>query len=70
MNIYKNLLFLHGFVLDPELVADSEKSYAEGYGNRVANRRALQPLGHARSRLREQPMPAAVDQACVAGGCG
>ena len=36
MNVYTGLLFLHGYLTDPDLLAD----YGAGYGNRVANARA------------------------------
>lgn len=36
MNLFTGLLFLHGYVTDPDLLVD----YRAGYGNRVANAKA------------------------------
>lgn len=38
MNIYKSLLFLHGYLLDPALAEDD---FGPTYGNRVASEKAL-----------------------------
>jgi hypothetical protein len=38
MNIYKNLLFLHGYLLDPTLATDD---FGPTYGNRVATEKLL-----------------------------
>jgi hypothetical protein len=38
MNIYKNLLFLHGYLLDPKVAEDD---FGPTYGNRVASEKAL-----------------------------
>lgn len=38
MNIYKSLLFLHGYLLDPTLAHDD---FGPTYGNRVASEKAL-----------------------------
>ena len=40
MNIYKNLLFLHGDLREARF-ADPPRSYADGYGNAVASRLAF-----------------------------
>lgn len=54
MSIYKNLLFLHGDLIDPAF-ADAAVSYAEGYGNRVASRRFFASFGRARGAGRTAP---------------
>jgi len=38
MNIYKSLLFLHGYILDPKLAEDD---FGPTYGNRVAAEKSL-----------------------------
>lgn len=73
MNIYKNLLFLHGHVLDPRIVEDRpDESYAEGYGNRVASARFFPLLGRGRQAGDAQRREVAprLDDVCTAGGCG
>lgn len=37
MNIYKNLMFLHGHFTDPHM----DDGYTTSYGNRTANARSL-----------------------------
>jgi hypothetical protein len=37
MNVYKNLLFLHGHFTDPRM----DDGYGPSYGNRTANARSL-----------------------------
>jgi hypothetical protein len=72
MNIYKNLLFLHGHVLDPRIVDDPGERYAEGYGHRVASARFFPSLGRGRQAgdaQRREPAPR-LDEVCTAGGCG
>lgn len=64
MNIYKNLLFLHG--QDPR-PADPPRSYADGYGNAVASRQAFPALrGRPVRRDRRAVAPALPLAAC---GC-
>jgi hypothetical protein len=58
MNLFKNLLFLHGHFTDPHMddgYGDGPTEpghYAEGYGNRAATARSLrQPWQSAQSAL-------------------
>lgn len=71
MNIYKNLLFLHGYLLDRDL---DEDGYRSGYGNRPANERALRPRwqhGPARSApARRATTPQAGPASPCFGACG
>lgn len=69
MNRSHNLLYLYGDLLDSPFAADVEPSYAQGYGNRVANQRAFPKLGHAHARS-GLPAPARSVVACTAGACG
>jgi hypothetical protein len=52
MNVYTGLLFLHGHIVDPRLVAEPAPpaAYGTSYGNRVANARVLRERWE-----REQP---------------
>lgn len=65
MSIYKDLLFLHGHLHDTRF-ADPPKSYAEGYGNKVAARQAFPPVRGATAR---QDRLAAAPTPVAAGGC-
>jgi hypothetical protein len=66
MNIFKNMLFLQGYLIDPREADDPDgDSFAQGYGNQVASARAFPPLGNARSTL-----PAIGDDLCPTGACG
>lgn len=59
MNIYKNLLFLHGHFTDPHM----DDGYTPSYGNRNANARSLreswQPAREAVAKAMTTPAPAA-----------
>lgn len=72
MNIFKNLLFLQGYLTDPRDADDVDGiSYAQGYGNHVASERAFGRLGHAHAAGRDAAAPAPlVNDLCTAGGCG
>jgi hypothetical protein len=68
--IFKGLLFLHGYPLPFESIEGSkgdadDRKFADGYGNRVASQRMFAPLG--RRQRAAAPPPQDV---CVAGGCG
>ncbi len=66
MNIFKHLLYLHGDLRDAPF-APPPKSYAEGYGNRVAAREAFPPLrGEPARQVRRADAAAPVLAAC---GC-
>jgi hypothetical protein len=66
MNIFKNMLFLQGYLIDPREADDPDgDSFAQGYGNHVASAKAFAPLGNARSAL-----PAIGDDLCPTGACG
>lgn len=71
MNIYKNLLFLHGYLLDRDV---DDAGYGQEFGNRIANERALRPRWqHGPGRpapARRAPGPGAnPDEPCL-GACG
>jgi hypothetical protein len=64
VNIYKSLLFLHGYILDPTLADDD---FGPTYGNRVASEKLLrEPWQPERDLAKVQPA-AVVPAAC---GCG
>lgn len=66
MSIFKNLLYLHGDLRDAPF-AEPPRSYAEGYGNKVAAREAFPPLrGTPARQVRRATVPAPV---LAAGGC-
>lgn len=68
MNIYKNLLFLHGYLHDTRF-ADPPRSYAGGLGNQAAARQAFPRLrGTPPRQERRATAPAPVLAGC--GGCG
>lgn len=72
--IFKGLLFLHGYRLPFESIEDGDgvvagEKYASGLGNRAAAQRRFAPLGHARRQRDDASRPAA-REACIAGGCG
>jgi hypothetical protein len=69
MNIFKNLLFLQGYLADPS-EADREhdaRTFAPRYGNRVESKRRFAPLGHARMPAHRRTPPSPVLDGC---GCG
>lgn len=50
MNVFKNLLFLHGHFVDPQMDdghVDRDGGYGLGYGNRQATARALRQPWHS-----------------------
>jgi hypothetical protein len=66
MNIFKNMLFLQGYLIDPREADDPDgDSFAQGYGNHIASAKAFPPLGNVRSTL-----PAIGDDLCPTGACG
>ena len=66
MNIFKNMLFLQGYLIDPREADDPDgDSFAQGYGNQVASAKAFPPLGNARNVL-----PALGHDICPTGACG
>ena len=66
MNIFKNMLFLQGYLIDPREVDDPDgDSFAQGYGNQVASAKAFPPLGNARS-----VQPTLGHDICPTGACG
>jgi len=67
MNIYKNLLFLHGYILDPKLADDD---FGPTYGNRLASEKTFRERWQAdREPGKDLPTAACVESADVAG-CG
>ena len=67
MNIYKSLLFLHGYLLDPTL-ADDE--FGQTYGNRVASEKALRERWESERSPAEISAVAAGGESCSVVGCG
>ena len=73
-DIFKGLLFLHGYRLPFESIEGSDgemagEKYASGFGNHAATQRKLASLGHAR-RQRGAAVRLPEQEVCVAGGCG
>lgn len=67
MNIFKNLLYLHGDLREARF-ADPPRSYAERYGNRVAAREAFPPVRGTPAQADRRATAAA--PALVPCGCG
>jgi hypothetical protein len=66
MNIFKNMLFLQGYLIDPREADDPDgDSFAQGYGNQVASAKAFPSLGNTRTTL-----PVIGDDLCPTGACG
>lgn len=65
MNIYKSLLFSHGYLLDPALAEDD---FGPTYGNRVATEKLLRERWQPERDL-DKVVPVAIS-AQVACGCG
>jgi hypothetical protein len=65
MNIFKNMLFLQGYLIDPREADDPDgERFAQGYGNQGASAKAFAPLGNARTA------PVIGDDLCPTGACG
>ena len=64
MNMFKNLLFLHGYFVDTSL--DDEAEFGATYGNRVASEKSF---GNAYGRHAGSSAQH-VDALCAQGGCG
>ena len=64
MNMFKNLLFLHGYLVKPDV--DDEIEFAQTYGNRVASEKSF-GLAYGRHAANSAEH---VDALCVQGGCG
>ena len=70
MNIFKNMLFLQGYLIDPREADDPDgDSFAQGYGNQVASGKAFAPLGHVQP-ARRQPIAPLANDLCPTGACG
>ena len=66
MNIFKNMLFLQGYLIDPREADDPDGDrFAEGYGNHIASAKAFAPLGNARTAA-----PVIGNDLCPTGACG
>lgn len=64
MNMFKNLLFLHGYLVDASL--DDESEFGPTYGNRVASEKSFGVAYGRHATSAEQR----ADAFCVQGGCG
>ena len=71
MNIFKNMFFLQGDLIDPRQAGPGEGGYT-GYGNQGASEKAFKPLGHARrnNRRRDAVRRDPGTDICVTGACG
>lgn len=71
MNIRKSLLFLNGHRFEDAIAGED---YRQGFGNRIANERALRPRWHGRPgpaiTARPAPGPGAGTAAPCLAGCG
>jgi hypothetical protein len=72
-DIFKGLLFLHGYRLPFESLEGADgriagEEYAAGYGNRIASQRAFPALGHGRQQRNADNTP--MQEVCVTGACG
>jgi hypothetical protein len=75
MNIFKGLLFLHGYVNPADYQAELDDQIRRQFGARTAATEFVPPLGNgAQSQRRFGPgAPPATrvpEAGCVAGGCG
>lgn len=72
MSIFKNILFLQGYLTDPRDANDSDEvSYARGYGNHIASEKAFGRLGHAHANERGAAAPDTLaNDVCATEGCG
>jgi hypothetical protein len=67
MNIYKGLLFLHGYLLDPKLADDD---FGPTYGNRIASEQALRERWETERDQAEIGPIAATTETGDLAGCG
>ena len=68
MNVFKNLLFLQGYLINPADADDPDgDNFAQGYGNQVASGKAFAPLGHAHATASRLSAP---QDLCPTGACG
>jgi hypothetical protein len=67
MNIFKNMLFLQGYLVDPREAdrEDEAQPFAPRYGNRIESERRFAPLGRAHA-----PAARCAPVAPELGGCG
>lgn len=70
MNLFKNMLFLQGYLADPrEAMHDEAAAFEPRYGNRVESERRFAPLGHGTGApVRRAPVAPVAPVAC--GGRG
>ena len=69
MNIFTNLLFLQGYLVDPHLFDEDDDRYARGYGNRAASDEFFPHLGHSKGEVQDAVSASNRDAECTAGGC-
>ena len=74
MDIFKGLLFLHGYINPADYQAELEDQVRRQFGAATAASEFVPPLGNrAASRRAFGPRPGEArlpEAACVAGGCG
>ena len=76
MNIFKGLLFLHGYTNPADYQAELEDQIRRQFGAATAAKEFQRPLGNAaasRRRFATGSTPAIArlpEPGCVAGGCG
>jgi hypothetical protein len=67
MNIFTNLLFLQGHLVDTHLFDEDDDRFSS-YGNRAASEKFFAPLGHARGKERNGNEPQ-LDACATVDGC-
>ena len=74
MNIFKGLLFLHGYANPADYQAELDDQVRRQFGARTADRDFVAPLGNQAASRRRFGAPAIAaslpEAGCVAGGCG
>lgn len=74
MNIFKGLLFLHGYINPADYQAESDAPVRREFGAHTAASEFVPPLGNRAAAGRlfggRTPAPRLPDVGCIAGGCG
>ena len=70
MNIFKGLLFLHGYVNPADYQAELDDQIRRQFGARTAATEFVPPLGNGAQSQRRFGATPATEAGCVAGGCG
>ncbi len=75
MNVYKGLLFLHGYLNPADLSDFSEQTPRFHYGARTAANDIAPEVGNRAASRRSfgaaaKPAPSLIEAGCITGGCG